>query len=103
MNSATASIGVPSVESPAPAPAKHHSCPYRPAAVAAAKAAAAANTAGRHLPNNVDFSTGNARHVPLCGISNVTASTVPAKYSGYYLVYGRSTAPNCDWYGHRPQ
>jgi hypothetical protein len=45
-------------------------------------------------PNSVDFSTGNADvHVPLCGISNVTASTAPAGIPGIAWSMAAGTAP----------
>lgn len=44
-------------------------------------------------PTDISFSTGNAAvHVPLCGIANVTATTVPANIPGIRWSLGAGTA-----------
>jgi hypothetical protein len=93
MNSATASIGVPSVESPAPAPANITHAPIVRPRLQRQGGQQPPTPAAGTCPNNVAFSTGNADvHVPLCGISNVTASTVPAGIPGITWSMAAGTA-----------
>lgn len=93
MNGATRSIAAPSAQSPACAPADITQAPIVRPLLQRQDGQPPPIPAAGTCPNDVAFSTGNtAVHVPLCGISNVTASTVPAGIPGITWSLAAGTA-----------
>jgi len=94
MNCATASVAVPSAEGPVAAPKGITQAPVVRPRLQRQGGQPPPTPAAGTCPNSVVFSTGNADvHVPLCGISNVTASTVPASIPGITWSMAAGTAP----------
>lgn len=91
VNGATASVAAPSSESPNDATAGMTQAPVVQPLLQ--RQPQPAPPAAGTCPNSVAFSTGNADvHVPLCGISNVTASTDPAGIPGITWSLAAGTA-----------